>query len=104
MQLADAQRKHAAAIDAKEGKEFKAKREGTLRKQAGRRAVSSEKAKSKSDTALAKAQAKNTRLRQLMNGSSNLLGGEPPKNGRKKKVPKSTKTCFRCFLWLFAVL
>ena len=69
MQLADAQRKHAAAMDAREGTKFKAKREGTprkqaerravtLRKQAGRRAVSSERAKSKSDTALEKAQAK----------------------------------------------
>ena len=81
MQLADAQRKHAAAMDAREGAEFKAKREETLRKQAerragtlrrhaGRRAVSPEKAKSKSDKALEKAQAKSTRLRQLKNDSN----------------------------------
>ena len=74
MQPADAQREHAAAMDAMKGAEFKAKREETLRKQverravmlrrqAGRRAVSSKKAKSKSDTALEKAQAKNARLR-----------------------------------------
>ena len=39
MQPADAQREHAAAMDAKKGAEFKAKREETLRKQAERRAV-----------------------------------------------------------------
>ena len=39
MQLADAQQKHAAAMHAKEGSEFEAKREETPRKQAGPRAV-----------------------------------------------------------------
>ena len=39
MQLAGAQRKHAAVMSAREGAEFKAKREKTLRKQAERRAV-----------------------------------------------------------------
>ena len=57
-------------MEAREGAEFKAKRKGTLRTQAEWRAVSSEKAKSKSDTALEKAQAKNARLRQLKNGSN----------------------------------
>ena len=55
MQLAGAQRKRAAVMDARDNAEFKAKREGALRKQAERRAVSSGKAKSKSDTALEKA-------------------------------------------------
>ena len=41
-----------------------------IRKQEGRREVSSEKAKSKADTALEKAQAKNARLRQLKNDSN----------------------------------
>ena len=97
MQLADAQRKHAAVMDAKEGAEFKAKREETLRKQAergavalckqvGRRAVCSEKAKSKSDTALEKAQAKNARLRQLKSDSIKRAQEAERKSGMMQRI------------------
>jgi len=82
MHIADAQRKHAAAMDAKGGAGFKAKREETLRKQVERRAVSSEKAKSKTDTALEKAQAKNTRLRQLKNDSNKQAREAEEKSSR----------------------
>ena len=91
MQLADAQRKHAAAMDVKEGAELKAKRQETLRKQAERRAVSSEKAKSKSDTALEKAQAKNARLRQLKNDSNKRAREAEKKSSRMQRIyEKST--------------
>ena len=86
MQLADAQRKHAAAMDAKGGAKFKAKREEALRKQAERRAVSSEKAKSKSDTVLEKAQAKNARLRQLKNGSNKRAWEAEKKSSRMQRI------------------
>ena len=86
MQLADAQRKHAAAMDAKGGAEFKAKREGALCKQAEWRAVSSEKAKSKSDTALEKAQAKNARLRQLKNDSNKRAREAEKKSSRMQRT------------------
>ena len=82
MQLADAQRKHAAAMDVKEGVKSKAECEETLRKQAGQRTVSSEKAKSKPDTALEKAQAKNARLRQLKNDSNKRARKAEKKSSR----------------------
>ena len=86
MQLTDAQRKHAAAMGAMGGVEFKAKCQGTLCKQAERRAVSSEKAKSKSDTALEKAQAKSARLRQLKNDSNKRAREAEKKSGRMQRI------------------
>ena len=73
-------------MDAREGAEFKAKRKGTLRTQAEWRAVSSEKAKSKSGTALEKAQAKNARLRQLKNDSNKRAREAEKKSSRIQHI------------------
>ena len=48
--------------------------------------MSSEKAKSKSDTALEKAQAKNARLRQLKNGSNKRAREAENKNSRMHRI------------------